>query len=379
MTYEYLRAEISVSAIRENLRLLRQCVAPGVKFCPAVKCNAYGHGIGVVLRALEGQVDCLAVVTPAEALELRSLGYKGAILLLIPAAAAADAMDVPALLDELLKQRIVLTTTTCAQVRDIQAAARRVGCEAQVHVKLDSGMTRSGVSASEAGALVEAIRSSSPVRLAGIYTHLACADDADKESAYEQIARFEMILDECGIAPGDGVIRHAANSPGTIDLPESHFDMVRPGISMYGYHSSDEMHNRPPIKPSLRLTGPLLQVRRVPAGTRCGYGLTHTFTGPGVVGIVPIGYGDGYFRALSNRGVMRIGGREAPVRGRVSMDQTIIDLTSVPDARVGMEVEIISNDSRAPNSVENISRLLGTIPQEVVTAIGHRVARIAVE
>jgi alanine racemase len=379
MTYEYLRAEISLSAIRENLRLLRGCVSPDVKLCPVVKCNAYGHGIKTILPALEGRIDALAVATPAEALELRDLGYDGPVLLLLPAAAADDGMDVPALLDELLRRNIILTATTREQIQDIQAAAQRVGCDVQVHVKVDTGMTRSGVPADEAKALVDAIRSSANVHLAGIYTHLACADEADKTSARRQLARFDEVLAACDIKPGDGVVRHAANSGGTIDLPESHYDMVRPGISMYGYHTSDEMHNRPPLKPSLRLVAPLLQVRGVSPGTRCGYGLTHEFTEPGIVGIVPVGYGDGYFRALSNRGLMRIDGKEAPVRGRVSMDQTIIDLTNFPSPRVGREVEIISTDPRAANSVENLARLLGTIPYEITTLLGRRVARVAVE
>jgi alanine racemase len=333
----------------------------------------------VVLPALQGQVDCLAVATPAEAMELRDLEYNGPVLLLFPAAADDDGMDIPALLEELLQRNIILTVTSLAQAKDIQVAAGRADCEAQVHVKVDSGMTRSGVPADDAKELVETIRTSGNVRLAGIYTHLACADDADKTSAREQLTRFEKVLAKCNIKPGDGVVRHAANSPATIDLPESHYDMVRPGVSMYGYHSSDEMHNRPPLKPCLRLTAPLLQIRNVLPGVRCGYGLTHTFGKPSVVGIVPVGYGDGYFRTLSNRGVMRIGGCEAPVRGRVSMDQTIIDVTDVPNPCIGREVEIISADSQAANSVEGISRRLGSIPQEVTTALGNRIARIAAE
>ncbi|MBN1555440.1 MAG: alanine racemase [Phycisphaerae bacterium] len=377
MGYDYLTAYISASAIRENLRLLRQRVAPGVQFCPAVKCNAYGHGLKEVVSILAGQVDCLAVATPAEALQLRDLRYDDPVLLLLPAGADDDAMDIPALLAELLRRGVTLTVTSLQQLRAIEFAAGNR--EASVHVKVDSGMTRSGVPADDAKALVEAIRAAKNVRLAGIYTHLACADEADKTSARQQLAKFDAVLAECDIHPGDGIVRHAANSPGVIDLPESHYDMVRPGVSLYGYHSSDEMHHRPPLKPCMRLCGPLLQMRRVAPGTRCGYGLTHTFSQAGVVGVVPVGYGDGYPRALSNRGIMRIGGREVPVRGRVSMDQTIIDVSDIPNARVGMEVEIISADENAPNSVAGLCRMLETIPQEVTTRLGHRIERIVVE
>ncbi|MBN1942607.1 MAG: alanine racemase [Phycisphaerae bacterium] len=378
MTHEYLRAEISTSAIRENLRRLRQCTEPGVKFCPAVKCNAYGHGLEPVLRALTGQADALAVATPAEALELRRLGYDGPVLLFLPAAANDDARDVPALLEELLRRNIILTVTRPEQVQAVRAVAARLGVEAPVHVKVDTGMTRSGAPVEQAASLVQAVRATAPVRLAGIYTHLACADEADKTSARDQLALFEKVLAECDIRPGDGVVRHAANSAGLIDLPESHYDMVRPGISLYGYQPGEEMHNRPPLRPCLRLVGPLMQIRRVSPGTRCGYGLTHKFTQPGVAGLVSIGYGDGYFRALGNRGVMRIGQRDVPIRGRVSMDQTIIDLTDVPDVHVGQAVEIISANPRAGNSVESLARLVGTIPHEITTRLGDRVERILV-
>ena len=154
--------------------------------------------------------------------------------------------------------------------------------------------------------------------------------------------------------------------------------MVRPGIAVYGYQPSDQMHNRLPLRPALRLWGRLMQIKTVPAGSRCGYGLTHTFDRPSRLGLVPVGYADGYLRSLSGKGVMRVAGREVAVCGRVSMDQVIVDLTDLPQVRVGQKVEIISPDPAAPNSVEGLSRLAGTIPYELTCRLGPRVRRVLV-
>jgi alanine racemase len=155
--------------------------------------------------------------------------------------------------------------------------------------------------------------------------------------------------------------------------------MVRPGIAVYGYQPSDTMHTKLPLRPCLRLWGRLMQIKEVPAGARCGYGLTHTFESPARLGLVPVGYADGYPRSLSNRSVMRVRGRDAPVRGRVSMDQTIVDLTDVPDAAINDPVEIISPEPAAPNSVANLARQAGTIPYELTCRLGRRVRRVLVD
>jgi len=164
-----------------------------------------------------------------------------------------------------------------------------------------------------------------------------------------------------------------------VDLPETHLEMVRPGIAVYGYQPSDEMHVRLPLQPCLRLTGRLMQVRPMPAGSRCGYGLRHTFERDSRVGLVPVGYADGYLRCLTNKTVMRVRGQLVPARGTISMDQTIVDLTDVPSAAVGDEVEIISPDPADPHSVENLARLAGTIPYEITCRLGDRVRRRLVE
>jgi alanine racemase len=299
--------------------------------------------------------------------------------------ACADRGDLRAAMEELVARRVTLTVVSPDEVAVLAEAAQRVGGIAEVHVKVDSGMGRSGMPAESAPSLVQLIRGQKRIRLTGLYTHFATADAADKTYARGQIKRFLAAADACGrngsavSSPSNGLTLHMANSAGLIDLPQSHLDMVRPGLSIYGYQPSNEMHNKLPLQPALRLWGRLMQVKELPPGAGCGYGLTYTLDRPGRLGLVPVGYADGYFRCLSNKATMRIRGKDVPVRGRVSMDQTIIDLGEVPEAQTGDVVEIISNDPAAPHSVENLARLAGTIPYEITVRLGKRVKRVLVD
>jgi len=418
----YLTAELSASALRHNIALLRARLAPGVRLCVAAKANCYGHGLRVLLDVLAEGVDALGVATPEEAVGLRHSGFRKPILMFFSACAYGEGAELRDALAQLIANDVWLTVVSPAEVRLVAEAARHVDASARVHVKVDTGMGRSGVPADNAPALVEAIRAEPRLRLAGLYTHFALADAADKAHTIEQLARFQRTIVECGMRNADSPDRrseignrgheechaeaaegaeaaekresgveignrkseignrrcpllHAANSAATIDLPQAHLDMVRPGIAAYGYQPSDDMHAKLPLQPILRLTGRLMQVRHMPAGSRCGYGLRHTFTRPSRVGLVPVGYADGYLRALTNLSVMRVRGQLVPARGTISMDQTIVDLTDAPSAAVGDEVEIISPHPADPHSVEGLARLAGTIPYEVTCRLGDRVRR----
>jgi len=368
----YLTATISASAVRHNLALLRGMVDPGVEICAAVKADCYGHGIDVLWEVIASGADALAVATAAEALHLRELGYAGPVLMLFPPGPHAPAD----LLAELLAADIQLTVVSAEEVLSIARVARLHRLTAGVHVKVDTGMSRGGMRRCDAPSLVRRIRTIHRVTLRGLYTHLACADEADKSSAWEQMRCFDRAAYECGTR---GLVLHAANSAAVIDMPSTHLHMVRPGIAVYGYQSSDQMLHAAPLRPALRVTGRLVQVKDVAAGTRCGYGQTYRFESPGRTGLVPVGYADGYRRCFSNRAQMRIAGRDVPVRGRVSMDQTIVDLTDVPQAREGDEVEIISPNASDPHSVESLARLAGTIPYEITCGLGSRVKRMTVD
>ncbi len=373
----YLTAEISGSAVRANLELLREGLRPGTKICAAVKADCYGLGVKLLLGAVSEAADCVAVATPEEAIYLRRLGYERQILTFFAPFAGPDPGEQREALTEQIAEGVTLTVVSAPGLSAIAECARKVGADAEVHVMVDTGMGRSGVPHDRAPELIEQIRSTEGVKLTGLYTHFATSDEDDKTFTRLQLKRFLATVEAVG--GHAGLTLHAANSAAAIDLPETHLDMIRPGIAVYGYHPSDQMHNRPPLRPGMRLGGRLMQVKDLPPGGRCGYGLTYGFEGGGRIGLVPIGYADGYPRSLSNRSTMRIRGRDVPVRGRVSMDQTIIDLTDVPDAAPGDEVEILATDPAAAHSVENIARLAETIPNEIVAALGARARRILVD
>ena len=375
--HNYLRADISASAIRSNMGRLRNIVGDDVRICAVIKCNCYGHGQNLLLPIITETADWVAVATPAEALGIRESGYQGPVLVFFSTCTRMGEAGLAETLDALLYQQVTLSVSSRWELDILTTATRRTGREAQIHLCVDTGMTRAGISVDKAQSLIQEIGLDSALKMTGIYTHFATADEKDKERTIEQLRRFNRLIDQCNI--GSDIIRHCANSAATIDLPETHMDMVRPGIAIYGYHPSDEMHNRPDLTPALKLTGHLMQVKDVPAGSGCGYGLTHTFENDSRAGLVPVGYDDGYLRSLSNVGAMRVGTSTARICGRVSMDQTVIDLTKLKDASVGDVVEIISPDPQAPNSVENLARLAGTIPYEIICRLGSRVRRFLVD
>ncbi|MEN7973726.1 MAG: alanine racemase [Verrucomicrobiota bacterium] len=365
----YLTASISASAVRHNIAVLRGLISPGVKLCPVVKDDCYGHGMDVLYPVMAELVDGFAVASPTAALALRQRGYNGFILCFL--SAYFDDYEIQ---DELVRQGITQTIMSKSALSTIHASAVRVGKPALVHLKVDTGMGRLGVPARQAVDMVATIRNTSGVELTGIYTHFATADEADKSAALKQLELFKTVWPVNG-----SVLHHAANSAAMIDLPETHFEMVRPGIAVYGCHPSNQMNNRINLKPCMSVKAKLIAVKHIAEGSRSGYGLTYEYARDSRVGVVPIGYGDGYFRNLSNKAVVKINGMDAPVRGRVSMDQMTVDITDIPAVQVGDEVEIISSDSAAPNSVENLARLAGTIPYEITCHLGHNMRHVLVD
>lgn len=374
--FKYVTAEVSAGALAENIRLCRKLVS-GAQVWVLIKADCYGHGLKLIWPVLAEHADGMVAATPGEALTARELGYDGPVLVLFASGCGALSPDQAEGVDELIRTGTHLTVTSCAEADYISRRAVKVGHPARIHVMVDSGMTRSGVLPCGAEGLLTHIRADGNLKLTGIYTHLATADEADKSFSHQQLDTFDATLEKCGITAGCGIMRHAANSPGLIDLPRCRYDMVRLGLSLFGYHSSFDMETRLPLRPCLKLKSTVMQINEVPAGSKCGYGCTYVCKRNSLVGLVPIGYADGYLRQFSNRASMIVRGQVVPVIGRVSMDQTILDLTDVRGVAIGDEAVIISDRPEDPNSVESLAVTGDTIPQVVTSHLNTvRIRRV---
>jgi alanine racemase len=370
-------AEINTDHIRHNCSAVRACCEPGVKLCAPIKADAYGHGVRIVAPVLASAgVDYAAVATVPEAVELRQIGWRQPILLLGNVLAVADADERYERIQAIVDFDLEITLTDEETLRRLTSAepGRPIG----VHVKLDSGMGRMGVTPQHAGALLDSIRQEPCLALVGYYSHLATADADDTGLAVRQLETFRRSLAEQHERLQRGTLRHLANSAATITMPAAHFDMIRPGFALLGYAPSDSIARRIDLRPALRLVSHLTAIKELPAGHCVGYGQTFTTRRPTRLGIVPAGYVDGFTVALSNAAVVGTPGGDAPVIGRISMDHLAVDLTDLPAMSLGTTVTLIDDRPDRPNSVAAIARRLGTIPYEVTCLLGRRVQRVAV-
>jgi alanine racemase len=345
-------AEVDLDAVRHNVRLLRDRVASTVRFIAVVKADGYGHGSAAVARAaLEAGAWGLAVSTPDEAAALVDLVERDRLLAL-GGLAPCDAVRAVA----------AGCAVTChsEELAAALEAAATPGARVPVHLKVDTGMGRLGCAPEQAPALARWIASSGRLRLAGVFTHFASAD-CDPEFTGEQFERFEHVLGGLDVDSG---LRHAANSAAVLRHPETALDAVRCGIALYGYGGAG-------LRPALALHAVVTQVKEVPAGAPVGYGRAWVAARPTRVATIAIGYEDGVLRSRANRGHVVIGGRRAPLIGRVSMDQITADVGEVPGVRAGDRATLIGEGITA----DEVAEWSGTTSYEVLTSIGRRVER----
>jgi len=371
-----LLAHIATDRLRHNVAALRACCADGVKFCAPLKADAYGHGVAVVAPVLAKLgVECAAVATMKEAVELRELGWQTDILVLGNVLAVDDAEERGHRIAAAVDHRVTLSIVDGAGLSAICKFAP--AAPVSVQIKIDTGMGRMGVMPEDAVELVRAVVAEPHVRLTGIYSHFATADLQLRDLALQQLAKFRQLRDELAPVVGDDCIFHLANSAATLTMPESHFDMIRPGLAMYGYAGADDWRNHADLRPILRFTSHITLIKELPAGHCVGYGQTFTTQRPTRLGIVPVGYSDGFARALSNNATIETSEGPAPVIGRVSMDQLAVDLTDLNGCRLGSGVTLISDDPASTQSVESLARKLDTIPYEITCRLGARIDKIA--
>lgn len=361
--------EVDLARLTENFHAIRAAVAPAVTM-PVVKANAYGHGLVPVARHLVGLgAPSLGVAFLEEAIALRTAGITVPILVM----GGIFGDQVPLF----LRHGLTLTASSIDKLRQIEQVARDLGVTARVHLKVDTGMERIGVHYYSAQGLLERASECRHAVVEGIYSHFANADAADLSSARLQLARFHDVLqwyDKHGAAPP---VRHIANSGAILQLPESHLDLVRPGILLYGVYPSDEVRRTIAVRPALAWKSRVVYFKVVAPGHPVSYGSTWQADHDVRVVTVPVGYGDGYFRALSNAARVIIRGKKYPVVGRVCMDQIMVNI-EWDAAYNGDEVILLGAHGDETITCEDLATWAGTIPYEILTNINTRVPRVYV-
>ncbi|WP_030750206.1 alanine racemase [Streptomyces griseus] len=370
------RAEIDLGALRANVRALRARVAPHVRIMAVVKADAYGHGAERCARAaLDAGADWLGTATPHEALALRAAGITG-VPVMCWLWTPGDPWDagIEAGLDMAVSGRWALDEVT--------AAARRTGGTARVQLKADTGLGRNGCQPADWPALVAAALEAEKeglVKVTGLWSHFACADEPGHPSIAAQLDVFRAMLDHAEKAGIEPEVRHIANSPATLTLPETHFDLVRPGIAMYGVSPSPELGTSAELGlcPVMSLKAGVALVKEVPPGHGVSYGHHYVTGGETTLGLIPVGYADGVPRHASGRGPVLVGGKVRTVAGRVAMDQFVVDLGG-DRPEPGTEAVLFGSGEHGEPTAEDWAVAADTIAYEIVTRIGARVPRVYV-
>lgn len=368
-------AEIDLDGLAHNLGVIRQQVGPETKILAAVKANAYGHGAVECARRLEAEgVDWFGVALPEEGIELRKSGISRPILCLGGFWHGQESAC--------LQYQLTPVVDRFDETEALDRAARDAGIKANVHLKIDTGMGRLGVRSEKLSQFCEGLKRLSNIRVDGLMTHLSGADDqALDEFTTNQLKKFE---DGVGVCRGHGidpVYIHVANSAATFAFSQAVGNMVRPGGSLYGFVRDVFPANivRPALRPVMSVHSRIVLLKRVGPGEKLGYGCTFETKRESLIGTIPIGYDDGYRRALSNRGKMIVRGHFAAVVGRVSMDMTLIDVTDVPNVTIDDYVTLLGSEGDLSITAEDLGELAGTISYEITCGISNRVPRIYLE
>ncbi len=364
-------AEIDLSAISANTRAIKSLVGPRCRVLAVVKADGYGLGAQwVALAALEGGASWLGVACVDEGVQLRRAGYTGPVLVM--------SYTPPEEAEAAVRNRLTLVLHREHTALALEDAARRLGlCEGDVsvHLKVDTGLGRYGCLPEEFLSLARTARSLPHLRLEGLTTHFADADNPDLTFARQQLSLFNDLRTRAAEEGIEFDIVHAANSAATLSLPEARFDMVRCGIMLSGHVPAPHLEGVIELKQALTLRSKLARVYEAPAGATVGYGRTWTAQAPARIGLVTVGYADGYRRVLSNRAEVLVRGRRVPVVGRVSMDQVGLDLTGITDAQEGDEVVLVGRQGAETVTVDALARWADTISYEILCGLSERVPR----
>ncbi len=357
--------EVDLKAIAANVQALKTFVGPEVEIIAVVKANGYGHGeVAVAKTALANGATRLAVHRMLDGVRLRQGGITAPILIL----GYTPPSGLPMVIEHQLTQTVI-------DVPVAEALAALAHSPTPIHIKVDTGMSRYGLFPHQVLDFIRTVQRLPHLYIEGIFSHFATADDADPQPMLAQWQSFRALLQALEAAGIAIPLRHICNSAAVLTLPEAHLNAVRPGLLIYGLAPTDVVPMPFPLHPALTLKSTVVQVKDLPAGSAIGYGRTYITPTPMRMALVPIGYGDGYHRLISNRGAVLIHGQRAPIRGRVSMDQIVVDVTDIPDVAIGDEVVVIGSQGQERISAEEVARWADTIPYEVLTSIHTQIPR----
>lgn len=374
--FKHLRpvwAEVDLDKLAHNMREIRR-ITKSEKIIAVVKADAYGHGaVDVAPVLLENGANSLAVAMLSEAMELRRSGIECQIMIL--------GFTPPELIDNLLKYDIEQTVFSYEFAKKLSKMAKHENKTAKIHIALDTGMGRIGfLPNDESVQEVYKISKLPNIVIEGLFCHFSTADEKDKTYTYTQVEKYDDFYEKLKMKKVYINTRHIANSAAIIDLPEIHYEAVRPGIIIYGYYPSDEVNKKKiDLLPVMTLKTNVVHIKTLPPGEYVGYGREYKTDKESVIATLPIGYADGYTRLLFQKAKVIIKGKFAPVIGKICMDQCMIDITDVSGVKVGDEVILIGEDENNKFNADIVGELIGTISYEVVCMIGKRVPRVYIK
>lgn len=374
--YERVYAEIDLDAICQNVSAMKKNIAQDTKILAVIKTDAYGHGAIPIAKELENMNDVFgfAVATAEEALDLRKNDIKKPILIL--------GYTFPGNYEELIKNHISMAIFREDSLLEIAQVAKNIGQTASVHIKVDTGMGRIGVRPDDEGInFAGKILENDNLYLEGVFTHFAKADEENKDFTFGQIRKFNDFVKKIEDNYGYSIpMKHASNSAGIIDIKEANMDLVRAGIILYGLWPSDEVSKQEiDLKPALSLYSTIVFLKEIEEGTSVSYGGKFVADKKMKVATIPVGYGDGYPRSLSGKGYVLINGKKAPILGRVCMDQFMVDVTHIEDAKMGDKVTLIGTDMSECITVEELGELADKFNYEFVCGLSKRIPRTFVK
>ena len=369
---EYYRVydDIDLDAIYENVKNAKALLKKDTKMMAIVKADGYGHGAVEVARQIDELVDAYGVAILEEGIELRKAGFTKPILIL--------GYTPKPLYPAMIRYDIATAVFTMEMAKEISDTAVAMHKNANIHIKLDTGMSRIGFAITkESKEIIEQIAKLPGIEIKGCFSHFARMDEKDKTKANEQFAKFTKMVNALEKDGVDLGIRHISNSAGIMEAPEVQMDMVRNGICLYGLYPSEEVQKeRLPLKPAMELKAYVSYVKTLEPGVEIGYGGTYTTTKKTRVATIPVGYADGYSRCLSGKGSVLIHGKKAPILGRVCMDQFMVDVTDIDNVCVGDRVTLFGKDGDSCITIEEISAMAHSFNYEFVCDIGKRIPRV---